>query len=187
MGRPTTHLEHLCEHVLSFDAESIEVEHKDGHQWVYMKRGDAERIKIAKWGSSSRDAVELRRDLSTVQKKALRTVLGGRLHVLSVLPRASVGDDAFEVKISMAPKPDPSVAPSFTRKQGQYLAYIYNYSRMHRQAPAETDLQRYFRVSPPSIHEMIKTLERNGLVEKTPGEARSIRLLVAPGHLPRLT
>jgi hypothetical protein len=33
---------------------------------------------------------------------------------------------------------------------------------------------------------MIKTLERNGLVEKTPGKARSIRLLVQPEHLPRL-
>jgi DNA-binding MarR family transcriptional regulator len=33
---------------------------------------------------------------------------------------------------------------------------------------------------------MIKTLERNGLIEKKPGQARSIRLLVAPEHLPRL-
>ncbi len=33
---------------------------------------------------------------------------------------------------------------------------------------------------------MIKTLERNGLIEKTPGQARSIRLLVDPQHLPRL-
>jgi Mn-dependent DtxR family transcriptional regulator len=48
------------------------------------------------------------------------------------------------------------------------------------------DLERYFQVSPPSIHNMVKTLERNGLIEKTPGQARSIRLLVAPEHLPRL-
>ena len=33
---------------------------------------------------------------------------------------------------------------------------------------------------------MIKTLERNGLLEKIPGQARSIRLLVDPQHLPRL-
>jgi Mn-dependent DtxR family transcriptional regulator len=74
----------------------------------------------------------------------------------------------------------------FTAKQGQYLAFIYNYTKIHHQAPAETDLQLYFRVSPPSIHEMIKTLERNGLIQKTPGQARSIRLLVKPEHLPRL-
>ena len=54
------------------------------------------------------------------------------------------------------------------------------------QKPAESDLERYFRVSPPAIHEMVKTLERNGLVERTPGQARSIRLLVQPEHVPRL-
>ena len=52
--------------------------------------------------------------------------------------------------------------------------------------PAESDLLRYFQVSPPSVHEMIKTLELNGLIERTPGQARSIRLLVLPEHLPAL-
>jgi DNA-binding MarR family transcriptional regulator len=42
-------------------------------------------------------------------------------------------------------------------------------------------------VSPPSVHEMIKTLERSALIERTPGQARSIRLLVQLEHLPRLT
>src|SRR6266536_788907 len=82
--------------------------------------------------------------------------------------------------IDPAPTLDPSMAPSFTAKQGQYLAFIYNYTKIHRQAPAESDLQRYFQVSPPAIHEMIKTLERNGLIERMPGRARSIRLLVQP-------
>ena len=39
----------------------------------------------------------------------------------------------------------------FTEKQGQYLAFIYTYSYMFRRAPAETDLQRHFQVSPPSV------------------------------------
>jgi DNA-binding MarR family transcriptional regulator len=86
----------------------------------------------------------------------------------------------------LAPKFDPSIAPSFTAKQGQYLAFIYNYTKIHRQAPAEPDLERYFQVSPPAIHDMIKTLERNGLIERNPGQARSIRLLVQPENLPRL-
>ena len=55
-----------------------------------------------------------------------------------------------------------------------------------QRAPAETDLQQYFQVSPPSVHEMIQTLERNGLIERTPGQARSIQLLVALEHLPAL-
>ena len=38
-------------------------------------------------------------------------------------------------------------AKDFTPKQGQYLAYIYAYIRLHRRPPAETDLREYFRVS----------------------------------------
>jgi SOS-response transcriptional repressor LexA len=36
------------------------------------------------------------------------------------------------------------------------------------------------------VHDMIKLLERNGLIERTPGVGRSIRVLVRPEHLPLL-
>ena len=106
--------------------------------------------------------------------------------ILKVRVFENFGDDAFAVSIDLAPKPDSSIAPSFTARQGQYLAFIYNYTKIHRRAPSESDLEYYFRVSAPSVHEIIKTLERNGLIERTPGQARSIRLLVQPEHLPRL-
>ena len=77
-------------------------------------------------------------------------------------------------------------AQGFTEKQGHYLAFIYTYSHMFRCPPAEADLQRHFQVSPPSIHQMIVTLERNGLIRRQPGVARSIQLLVDPKHLPIL-
>ena len=128
----------------------------------------------------------MRKDLSAAAKNPVRTVIGGQVCILKVRVFESFGEDAFEVTINPAPKLDPAIAPSFTAKQGQYLAFIHNYTKIHRQATAELDLERYFRVSAPSIHEMIKTLERNGLIEKTPGQARSIRLLVRPEHLPRL-
>jgi DNA-binding MarR family transcriptional regulator len=76
--------------------------------------------------------------------------------------------------------------PPFTEKQGQYLAFIYTYSRMFRCAPAEADMQRHFRVSPPSVHQMVLTLERAGFIRRQPGIARSIELLVAPQTLPIL-
>ena len=76
--------------------------------------------------------------------------------------------------------------PRFTEKQGQYLAFIYTYSHMFRRAPAEADMQRHFRVSPPSVHQMVLTLERAGFVRRQPGVARSIELLVAPQTLPIL-
>jgi hypothetical protein len=51
-------------------------------------------------------------------------------------------------------------AQAFTEKQGQYLAFIYTYSHMFRRPPAETDMQRHFQVSPPSVHQMIVTLDK---------------------------
>ena len=75
---------------------------------------------------------------------------------------------------------------SFTEKQGQYLAYIYAYTRLHRRPPAEADMQQYFRVSPPSVHQMVLTLERAGLIRRKPRIARSIEMLIDPEHLPDL-
>src|SRR3984957_17220305 len=79
-----------------------------------------------------------------------------------------------------------SPASPFTDKQGQYLAFIYAYSRIFRQPPAEADMQRHFQVSPPSVHQMVLTLERAGLIRRTPGVARSIEILVEPEDLPVL-
>jgi hypothetical protein len=185
MGRPTSLLEGLCGHALSLGARSIEVEYKDGRELVVaMKAGIG--IGIANYRSSSADAKELRRNLYSAAKKPVRTVINGQVYILKVGVFESFGEDTFAVSIDLAPKLDPSIAPFFTAKQGQYLAFIYNYTKIHRQPPAESDLERYFQVSPPAIHDMIKTLERNGLIERTPGQARSIRLCVQPENLPRL-
>lgn len=81
------------------------------------------------------------------------------------------------------------VSPSkkfFTPKQGQYLAFIHLYMRLHRRSPAEADMQEYFRVSPPSVHQMVLTLERAGLIRRQPRVARSIEMLVDPNCLPEL-
>ena len=75
---------------------------------------------------------------------------------------------------------------TFTTKQGQYLAFIHTYAKIHGRAPAEADLQRYFRVTPPSVHQMILTLERKGLIGREPGVARSIRVVVPADEVPRL-
>ncbi|MGZ3502844.1 MAG: LexA family protein [Gemmatimonadaceae bacterium] len=77
-------------------------------------------------------------------------------------------------------------AKTFTPKQGHYLAFIHLYTRLHRRPPAETDIQEYFRVNPPSVHQMVLTLERASFIARQPGVARSIQLLVDPGQLPEL-
>ncbi len=161
------------------------MERRDRYEWVHGRKDD-EAIFFAKFPSSSANAQELRDTLYRAHKKPLRTVLDGRVYLLKVQIANRFGEDAFTVEIEPAARPDPSAAPRFTKTQGQYLAFIYNFTKIHGMAPAESDLQGYFRVSPPSVHEMIKTLERNSLIERTPGQARSIRLLVSPEHLPRL-
>lgn len=77
-------------------------------------------------------------------------------------------------------------APTFTEKQGQYLAFIYAYGRIFHRPPAEADIQRHFGVTPPTVHQMILTLERAGLIRRRPGVARTIELLVSPEDLPIL-
>ena len=80
----------------------------------------------------------------------------------------------------------PVPSARFTAKQGQYLAFIRAYSQINGRAPAEADFRRYFRVTAPSVHQMLKTLNQLGLIDKQPGVPRSIQLLVAPQELPIL-
>lgn len=82
--------------------------------------------------------------------------------------------------------PEPRAEPRFTEKQGQYLAFIWAYLQINGCAPAERDLQKYFCVTPPSVHQMVLNLDRAGLIRRQPGRARSIELLVQPENLPIL-
>lgn len=67
-----------------------------------------------------------------------------------------------------------------------YLAFIHAYMKLNRRAPAEADMQRFFEVTPPTVHRMVMELEKRGLISRTPGVARSIKLLVEPAELPEL-
>jgi repressor LexA len=70
------------------------------------------------------------------------------------------------------------MAERFTEKQGQYLAFIYNYTVMLGRPPAEADLQRFFGTTPPTVHQMLRKLEDRKLIRRTPGQARSIEAAV---------
>ncbi len=80
----------------------------------------------------------------------------------------------------------PPVQGTYTARQGQYLAFIYYYTKIHRQSPAEADMQHYFQVSPPAIHQMVLNLEKSGLIERIPGKGRSLKLLLPRELLPDL-
>ena len=77
MGKAVTLLEALCGHALSLGAVSIEVEYRDGRDWVIIRKGGIG-IGIADYKSSSADAKELRGNLYAAAKKPARTVSGDR-------------------------------------------------------------------------------------------------------------
>jgi len=74
----------------------------------------------------------------------------------------------------------------FTPRQGQYLAFIHAYTLVNGRPPAQADIQRFFQVTPPSVHQMLLTLERGGLISRRPGAPRSIAVLVDRSNLPAL-
>ncbi|MCP4426595.1 MAG: MarR family transcriptional regulator [Chloroflexi bacterium] len=77
-------------------------------------------------------------------------------------------------------------AKRFTPKQGQYLAFIYYYTKVNGRPPAERDIQNYFKVTPPTVHRMVMELEKRELITKVPRQPRSIKLLVSRAEIPDL-
>lgn len=75
--------------------------------------------------------------------------------------------------------------PQFTPTQGRYLAFIHAYTAGFSEPPAESEIAEALRVSPPSVNQMIKTLEKKGLIRRQPGVARTIEVLVPASSLPR--
>jgi DNA-binding MarR family transcriptional regulator len=76
--------------------------------------------------------------------------------------------------------------PDFTPRQGQYLAFIHAYTLVNGRPPAQADIQRFFQLTPPSVHQMLLTLERSGLISRRAGVPRSITVLVDRSALPPL-
>lgn len=100
--------------------------------------------------------------------------------------KRKAGDPEYSLPADVPAAEAVSHTVRMTRRQGQFLAFIHYYTKLHGVPPAELDMAMYFRVSPPSVHEMIKTLERKGFIDRTPGTPRSIRLLVPRKQLPDL-
>lgn len=72
----------------------------------------------------------------------------------------------------------------FTPTQGRYLAFIQSYLDRHGRPPAESEIAAAMCVSPPSVNQMIKTLEKRGLILRQPGKARSLEIVVPAEQIP---
>lgn len=74
----------------------------------------------------------------------------------------------------------------YTEKQGQYLAFIFYYTKINGIPPAQTDFQRYFSVTPPTVHQMILTLEEKKLISRLANKPRSLFICIPDEEIPRL-
>ena len=74
--------------------------------------------------------------------------------------------------------------PALTPTQGRYLAFIHHYIQLHGSAPAELEIARAMCVMPPSVNQMVRSLELRGFISRTPGQARSIRILLPENEIP---
>lgn len=81
--------------------------------------------------------------------------------------------------------PEPYEKEGFTDKQGQCLVFIHAYILVNGRPPAEADLERFFGVTPPTVHRMIIDLEQRGLLRRLPRQSRSIEVALDPRVLPR--
>lgn len=72
----------------------------------------------------------------------------------------------------------------FTPTQGRYLAFIHAYTRLYGFPPAESEISTALGVSPPSVNQMVKVLEKKGFLLRVPGKARSLRVLIPEEEIP---
>ena len=72
----------------------------------------------------------------------------------------------------------------FTPTQGRYLAFIHAYTDLHGYPPAESEIAAAMCVSPPSVNQMVKMLEKKGLILRQPGQPRSLQILVPEDEIP---
>jgi hypothetical protein len=73
---------------------------------------------------------------------------------------------------------------TFTPTQGRYLAFIHAYTSLHGHPPAEAEIAAAMCVSPPSVNQMVKALEKKGLILRHPGQPRSLQILISEEDIP---
>ncbi len=72
----------------------------------------------------------------------------------------------------------------FTPTQSRYLAFIHAYTNLRGYPPAESEIATAMCVSPPSVNQMIKMLEKKGLIQRQPGQPRSVQVLIPEDQIP---
>lgn len=133
------------------------------------------------------------KDLTPSEKRLLKAAVEAAAH-----PRSARGEEMISCTTS---RPDRSrhprgtgvgpnrdsvstMAPPFTARQGEYLAFIERFTARRGYPPSFEEIGRHFGTTPPTVNTMIKTLERRGLLSRQPGVARSLKVMVPASALP---
>jgi hypothetical protein len=109
------------------------------------------------------------------------------LSVTSITPQTKALKQSRPVRSSKKRSAGAKRKQPFTTRQGQFLAFIHWYWKLHRQGPAELDMVRFFQVTPPAVHDMVVRLEALGLVKRERGVPRSIRVAITATEIPALS
>lgn len=73
-----------------------------------------------------------------------------------------------------------------SRSQGQLVAYVYWYTKVHRVPPSENEIADFLGVRGPSAHSMILRLDARGILSRRAGQPRTIRVLLPREKIPEL-
>ena len=96
-----TILERLVDEALRLRGDALDVDYKAGYEEVCVMRG-AVGCGIARYRSSSTDAIALRDELYQLARKRRRVVIEGDPYFLVATKRDSFGETAFRVEIRPA-------------------------------------------------------------------------------------
>ena len=142
---------------------------------------------IAKRVPILNDAVTLLQELTEDPVFEMETPLEYQDQIGSAVDMISSAVTGLQSSVAeLSPSSRPSIGGP-TRRQGQFLAYIQEYTvRNNGIAPSHSDLQRFFEVTPPSINSMLKRLEEKGYISRIPGKARAISLTIDLQQIPPL-
>ncbi len=91
-------VERLARGAVRLGADLLEVEYKDGYEVVFAVKGGAGHG-IARFRSSSPEAVSLRAELRRIAKRKRRIAAGGSQYELRGSVYESFGEDAFRVEL----------------------------------------------------------------------------------------
>ncbi len=73
-----------------------------------------------------------------------------------------------------------------SKTQGQLVAFVYWYTKVHRVPPAENEIADFLGVRGPSAHAMIVRLAEKKVLSRRPGEPRTLTVLLPREEIPEL-